>query len=352
MGDYPCSCRVQPLGGMMTVKTALRALARRLPRPVKKQINEGIWMLSSAGRQYSMLAKDKWRTDASLLPLTEAHRSLYGTIHKLYFKEFGILPDIVGCQDFNEKIQWLKLFDQDREIVRCCDKVLVRDRVRERVGDEHLVRLYQVGRHFSDLDFDALPDSFVIKANHDNGTVRVVPDKSAIDREDMANWVNSALRRPFGVDKGEWGYGPIERRVLAEEMLPFEDGLPPRDYKFYVVEGRVVFMHLISGRGTYPTEQTVDPSGVEMGLRLHSAFAPGNGFSRPAEWQEMIRVAEAVGAGFKCVRVDLYLSNRRIYVGEMTFWPKSGLYQGEDRKRIGALLDFDRSTFKPLVSMR
>src|SRR5206468_4400291 len=130
----------------------------------------------------SLLIKIKWRRDRLHLPLTPEHWELYEIIHHLCWRELNDFPNLIRCRDFNDRIQWLKLFDQSEAIVRCTDKILVRDYIRERVGATYLVNLYQTCEHFAEINFEALPNRFVIKANHDSGSVILVRDKGQLDR--------------------------------------------------------------------------------------------------------------------------------------------------------------------------
>jgi len=294
--------------------------------------------------------KKKWASDSQELPLTADHWELYVIIHKLCLKELGEFPNLINCRDFNDRIQWLKLFDQDAEIVRCSDKILVRDYVRERVGGHVLVNLYQVQEQFDKIEFDALPNAFVIKTNHDSGTVILVRDKASLDRSAARRRIENSLRRAYGWTNGEWAYSYIQPKILIEEFIDPELDTPPADFKFYCVEGKVKFCHYIYDRGLDTKEQTIDIDGNDLATELYPSFKLGNDFKKPALWSNMVVLAERLSAGFKCVRVDMYLTGNQIYVGEMTFWPMAGLYKGEGQKRMGAFLDFDRTTFKPLVA--
>lgn len=299
-----------------------------------------------------MAIRRKWQRDRQHLPLEAAHRPLYILIHRSFYRQFGTLPELVHCRDFNDKIQWLKLFDQSEEIIRCMDKIRVRDRVRERVGDAHLVTLYQVRNHFAEIDFDALPSSFVIKTNHDSGSVILVRDKATLDRDEAARQIEAALRRRYGWSTGEWAYAYIQPRILIEAFIEPQREAPPPDYKFYCIDGQVRFCHYIHNRGLDTKEQVLDPEGQDMGTSLYPAFRYEKAFVRPTVWREMLRVAERVAQGFKCVRVDLFCAGEQIYVGEMTFWPMSGCYPGDGQKILGQYLDFDRTTFLPPVTGR
>lgn len=301
-------------------------------------------------RKYGLLVffrvQCKWLRDCRYLPLHFAHWKLYNIIHRLCWKELGKFPDLVECQDFNDRIQWLKLFDQDREIIRCSDKLLVRDYVRERVGEQCLVKLYQVHDRFNQIDFDALPNSFVIKTNHDSGTVVLVRDKAKFDYHRAEDKIVTALKQPFGWLNGEWAYSYIQPKVFVEQYINPECQSPPPDYKFYCVNGVVKFCHFIYDRGIDTKEQIVDPAGKDLMTGLYPSFKRGTDFKKPILWNEMISIACRLAKGFKCVRVDLYCTDNHIYVGELTFWPMAGVYKGEGQKKLGHLLDFDRNTSK------
>lgn len=291
----------------------------------------------------------KWRLDCRKLPLTPAHRELYNIIHRLYWRELRDFPNLVNCRDFNDRIQWLKLFDQDEKIVLCSDKIRVRDYICKKVGDKYLVKLYQVRDHFHEIDFETLPKAFVIKTNHDSGTVILVKDKTKLNYFGAKKKIESALLRPFGWYNGEWAYSFIIPKVFVEEFIEPNKLAPPADYKFYIIEGKMKFCHYISNRGFQTMEQTIDITGEDLKTELYPSFKLSSTFEKPALWNEMIRVAEKVATGFKCVRVDLFFESGRIYVGEMTFWPMAGCYKGNGQKKIGRLLDFDRSTIKPFL---
>jgi hypothetical protein len=293
----------------------------------------------------------KWLQDRVHLPLTDEHFELYNVIHRHYFAEMGYFPNLVKCRDFNDRIQWLKLFDQDYDVVRCCDKIRVRDYVRERVGERYLVGLFQIHNRFADIDFDSLPEPFVIKANNDSGTVILVRNKNALDHRAAAHQVDRALQTVYGWEKGEWAYAYIRPKLLIEEFINPVDSVPPADYKFHCVDGVVRFVHYIYDRGLNTKEQIVDLDGNDLPTGLYPKFERGNGFRKPRKWLEMVSVAERLAAGFKYVRVDLFYCAGNIYAGEMTFWPMAGCYHGDGQRVLGSYLDFNRSTYKSVVGV-
>ena len=292
--------------------------------------------------------RNKWRRDKRHLPLTPQHKPLYVNIHRWCWYKLRDFPDLVNCRDFNDRIQWLKLFDQQPLQVACCDKIRLKTYIETCIGPGHVPRMYQVCKRFEDIDFNALPDSFVIKTNHDSGSVLPVRDKSSLSIEHARKRINKSLDRSYGWIKGEWSYALIEPLVLVEQHLaPDLDALPP-DYKFYCVSGVFRFCHYISGRGDDPREQIVDATGQNLGIGFDPDFKKGEHFLIPTRWADMTSMAETLAAPFKFVRVDMYVVDDKIYVGELTFWPKGGVCDGTDQITIGQMLDFDRSTFKPI----
>jgi hypothetical protein len=307
------------------------------------------WRQRLQSRIVKIKIRLKWLSDKRKLPLTSEHWEIYTICHRVFWRELHDFPNLVTPRDFNDRIQWLKLFDQTEAQIQCSDKILVRDYVREKIGDEYLVDLYQACESFDQIEFSSLPNSFVIKTNHDSGTVVLVRNKAELNWQSAKEKIEASLNRTFGWELGEWAYAFVKPKILIEQFIAPENSSPPPDYKFYVVDGLVKFMHFISDRGADTKEQTVSPNGVDLATSLYPSFQLSNSFQKPSCWAEMIQIAESLGKGFKCVRVDMLQQNGRVYVGEMTFWPMFGCYKGEGQKKLGALLDFDRTTFKPPI---
>lgn len=267
----------------------------------------------------------KWHRDRQVLPLPPAQRELYFNIHRSFWRALGSFPQLAPPRTRNEAIQWCKLFDQRPEHIQCCDKLAVRDLVRERVGEQHVVPLLQVRDHFHQIDFDALPGAFVIKPSHDAGSTILVRDKAALDRREAGQFIERRLGRRYGWTKGEWAYAWVPPRVLVEEFLEPEGATPPPDYKFHCDGGRVLWCGYHYDRGRDVKVQQVDRDGVPItGVRLDHRFGAGTAFVRPPEWDRMVEIAETLAAGFRMLRVDLYRIGGRILAGELTVWPVSG----------------------------
>jgi hypothetical protein len=288
----------------------------------------------------------KWEEDSKSLPLKPEHRDLYFIIHQHMFRKLLRFPNLKDCQDFNDKIQWLKLFDQDEKKILCSDKLGVREFASSRIADKHLVPLYQVVNSFEQIDFDSLPSSFVLKTNHDSGSVILVREKDDLDIKKAKKFLDKSLNQKYGCQVGEWAYSLIKPKILVEFFIDPDGLAPPPDFKFYCVNGKVKFCHYIYDRGHKPKEQLITPDGKDIGVPLHPKFPLGDAFILPVNWNEMIKIAEKLSIGFKCVRVDLFSAAKgEIYLGEMTFWPQAGTYRGHGQRFHGKELDFDRESF-------
>ena len=229
---------------------------------------------------------------------------------------------------YNQKIQWLKLFESTPIKTRLADKYLVREWVRERIGEKYLIPLLGVYRSFDEIDFDPLPSQFVIKGNHGCGYNMIVRDKAQLDldkaREEVDRWMRSNYGKRAGM---ELHYRDIEPLVVIEKFIENKSsGGDLYDYKFWCFNGRVGYVMFLSERNL---------SGLKMAFYdrdwVKQPFVPtrsvdGKTMPRPDNLDEMIGLAEKLSRGFAYVRVDLYrLDDGTVYFGEMTFTPASGL---------------------------
>jgi hypothetical protein len=291
----------------------------------------------------------KWFHDKLYLPLKQDHWEIYQIIHKSAWTKLRDLPNLIEPRDFNDRIQWLKLFDQSQEHIRCCDKLRVREYISERVGPEYLVELYQTCQSFDDINFSALPSSFVIKCNHDSGNVVLVRDKNSHDMNVARDRIEASLKRAYGWEYGEWMYSFVPRRVLVEKFLEEGKGISPSDHRFHCVNGEVRWVQVDIPFKPKMKEVTVNPAGKPLGVHFSTHKIYSEEFTIPPQWSEMIGLAQKLSKGWKYVRIDMFISRNQIFCGEVTFFPVRGYYAGEGQKTMGKLLNFDRTTFKPTI---
>ncbi len=245
-------------------------------------------------------------------------------INKWYRKHCGRLPDLEHPQRFSEKQQWYKLNDKNILKAKCADKYDVREYVAEQ-GLAHLLNeVYGIYDNVRDIDVDALPEQFVLKATHGSGFNLIVKEKSKINWKIWKRIMQSWLYQDIYWSGREWVYRDLKHRIIAEKYLEDETG-ELRDYKFFCFHGVPRFMQLEVGR--YSGENTrnfydMDWNLLPFGKEL--PHDPSLKVDRPYAFEEMQKIAAALSKPFTFVRVDLYQVNGSVYFGELTFFPASG----------------------------
>lgn len=289
------------------------------------------------------LVREKWKKDQlHCRDLHDSHKELYYRIQLSHYQRFDSFINIINPCSYNEKVQWLKLFGQQTEMINLCDKIKVRDYVASVVGERYLSQLYAVCNSVDKLPLDELPGCFVVKCNHDSGSVFLINDKDEADWGRIKKRLKVALSFRHAVDSGEWPYQYITPRILIEEHLCPKDERPPADYKFHCVDGQVKWLQYIFDRGFDTKEMHLTRSLERLPYQMGEAFLLSQeAFDRPSNWEEMLMVAEKLSSPFKYVRIDLYNCNGRIVFGEMTFFPRGGFYLGGDNLEFGKMMTFD-----------
>lgn len=258
-----------------------------------------------------------------LLPRNVFGDSLY---LRMFFRyRFGRKLDLKNPQTYNEKLQWLKLYDRKPEYTKMVDKHAVKEYVAERIGEEHIIPTLGVWDRFEDIDFDALPDQFVLKCTHDSGGLIICTDKAKLDIEKARKTIGHAMKRQYYVNTREWPYKDVPHRIIAEQYMVDESGYELKDYKFFVFDGRVEAMFIATGRNDEAMcFDFFDREFCHMPIKKGGHPNTEKILQKPQSFSQMIEIAEELGKGIPHVRVDLYSINNRIYFGEMTFFSGSG----------------------------
>jgi hypothetical protein len=230
-------------------------------------------------------------------------------------------------QTFNEKIQWLKLYDRKPEYTVMVDKYRVREYIAQKIGEEYLIPLLGVWEDPEDIDFDALPDQFVLKCNHNSGIgMWICKDKEQLDEELVRKELKIGLQENYYFRGREWSYKDIPRRILAEAFLSVKEG-DLADYKIHVFNGEPRFVLVCADRFAESglTEDFYTPQWEHLDLRrpgIPNAKVPQE---KPQLLEQMLLCAKKLSEDFPFVRADFYECNGKIYFGEMTFYPACGM---------------------------
>ncbi|QUN12906.1 glycosyl transferase [Clostridium sp. C1] len=226
---------------------------------------------------------------------------------------------------YNEKIQWLKLYDHNPIYPMIVDKNEVREYVKTKIGDKYLTQKYGVFDNPSDIKIEKLPQSFVIKCTHDSGNVYICEDKNNIDYTKLNNVFNG-LKNNFYYKSREWPYKNVKPRLIIEENLS-RNGEAPIDYKFMCFNGKVKYIQLHEGRFSNHKSYLYDRYGNttdfnNIGNERDNLTAPKLDMELI---NKMIELAETLAEDFIHIRVDFYYVDNKIYFGELTLYDAAGL---------------------------
>jgi hypothetical protein len=252
--------------------------------------------------------------------------------------------DLRNPKTFNEKLQWLKLYYRVPALKCLADKLNVREYVRDRVGERYLNKLYGVYERPEEIDFDALPDAFVIKATHGSSMNILVEAKRQLNIGATRRMVGKWLRENY-YDRGrEWVYRDIPPRVICELFLRDSVGRVPYDFKFFCFNGRPRYIQVDIDRFAHHRRVFYDTDWNRMPFGLLYSM-PEDQVALPSCFEEMLWIACKLSCGIPFVRVDLYAAVRPVF-GEMTFYPGNGseIFQpSEWDLRLGDLLDLPKA---------
>ena len=244
-----------------------------------------------------------------------------------FHASFGYKLNLKDPKTFSEKLQWLKLYDRRPEYVEMVDKHRVRKIVAERIGEEYLIPQLGVWDRPEDIDFDALPDKFVLKCTHNSGVgMCICKDKSTLDIEKVKRELAEGLAQDYYLGGREWPYKNVERRIVAEQYMEDAETEELRDYKFFCFDGVAKALFVATERQA--AEETkfdffdMDYNHLDFRNGHPNAQVPPK---KPVQFEKMRQLAEALSVGIPHVRVDLYEVNGKIYFGELTFSHWSGM---------------------------
>lgn len=233
--------------------------------------------------------------------------------------------DIDNPGTFNEKIQWLKLYDNQPIKTSLADKYAVRKYVSEKIGDEHLIPLLGVWNSFDEIDFSSLPNRFVLKCTHGSGTNMIVHNKSELDFKAAKRKFDQWMDMDYSYKSGfETHYSGIVPKILAEKMLESEDGEDLRDYKVFVFHGKAKLIQVDIDRQHTHKRNLYTPEWEYVPYSICYPTAPDIIVDKPVCLDELIRLSEILGEGFIHVRADFYIWKEQIFFGELTFTHGSG----------------------------
>lgn len=214
-------------------------------------------------------------------------------------------------------------------MTRCGQSLLISMRkwVADKIGAEHVIPLYGVWDSFDDIDFDKLPDAFVLKVTHTSGGYVVCKDKSKFDKEQARKTMEWSLNRDYYWRTREWPYKNVPKRIIAEKYMPSLGNIDSEEYKITCCNGKVAVFTVCRGipHSDYALRHNDNFDRNFNRQNWYAFYTPSKEpVEKPALFEEMVNIAEKLSHGIPQVRVDLYVIDGQIYFGEMTFFTWAG----------------------------
>lgn len=251
------------------------------------------------------------------------------TYIKLVFKStFGYELDLNNPKTFSEKLQWLKLYNRRPEYTMMVDKYRVREYIREKIGDEYLIPLLNVWNSVEKIDFDALPNQFVLKCNHDQGSVVICKDKAHFDIDAAKQKLARKLKRNHYWSIREWPYKNVKPCIICERYMQDDGGKEElSDYKVLCFNGEPKLIEVHRGRfGGGHTQDFYDTDWNKTVFNQPDVPMSDEVMDKPVFADEILGLSRKLSAGIPHVRVDWYYTNGHLYFSELTFYDASGFY--------------------------
>ena len=252
--------------------------------------------------------------------------SNYQLERRRFYKKLGYPLNLQNPKSFNEKIIWKKIHDRNPLLPVTADKHQVRSYVKEVLGEkraeEILIPLLYVTDKPETIPFEKFPSAFIVKANHASGR-NIIVENGNYNQEEIIKICKRWLKTPYGLEKLEWMYQPIKRKIIIEKLLHENKVNTPKDIKFHMFHGKCKLVNVTFNRMNNPSISVFDEKWDFLSVK-GPHYSQGPKIKKPKHYEMMLEVAEKLSKPFDYVRVDLYNVSGKIYFGELTHYVASG----------------------------
>ena len=249
-----------------------------------------------------------------------------------YFAQFKRRCNLKVPKTYNEKLNWLKIHDHNPHYTTLVDKCEAKKYVASIIGEQYIIPTLGVWNSFDEIDFEALPNQFVLKCTHDSEGIVVVKDKASMNKTTTKNKIEAALKKNFYYIGREWPYKNVKPRIIAEKYMEDQVDGELRDYKFFCFHGVPKAMFVASDRASGHVKfDYFDLNFKHLDIKQKYPHAD-KPLRKPVTFDQMIELSRVLSRGFPHVRVDFYEVNGQLYFGELTFYHFSGFMPFEPAK--------------------
>lgn len=274
-------------------------------------------------------------------------------ISLMYFFVLHKWPNLTNPKGFNEKLQWMKLHYHKPIFTTMVDKYAAKQYISDKIGAEYVIPLLGVWDRPEDIDFDKLPNQFVLKCNHTSGIGLVIcKDKNTLDIDKTIKELNRGLKDDYFSKGREWPYKNVQRKILAEEYREDESGFELKDYKLYCFNGEPKFCQVDFGKSSGITRQDFTRNLYDMDwncldIKFNHPNDPHTIIPKPSQYEKMKDFARLLSKGEPFLRVDFYNIGDQILFSEITFYPIAGFgwFKPCDiDKKLGEMINLPQKT--------
>ncbi|MBQ0062668.1 MAG: glycosyl transferase [Prevotella sp.] len=267
-------------------------------------------------------------------------------IKATYYLQNGQKLNLKNPQTFNEKLNWMKIHLHDSLFTRLADKYEVKEYIAQKIGSSYVVPTLGIWNNFEEIDFNALPNEFILKATHNSGGIVICHDKKTFDKETSSKILKNALKQNWYYTSCEWVYKGIRPRILADTLLKDKNKTELQDYKFWCFNGEPKIMYITNkGKNIYENfyDMNFNPININHGF---PRMLPE--YSKPNTFEGMRQLATTLSKNIPFVRIDFFDIDGHIYFGEFTFYDWGGMRRfktKEEELMLGSWIDLS-SYFK------
>lgn len=258
-----------------------------------------------------------------------------------YFIKTGKRLNLKDPKSFNEKIQWLKLYNKQPLYSIMVDKYNVKKYVSQLIGDEYIIPTLGVWSSFEKINFENLPNQFVLKTTHDSGGVEICKNKENFNFKKARKHLNKSLRTKFYLRGKEWPYKGVKPLILAEPFMVDESNYELKDYKIFTFNGKPKFIQVDFDRFSNHKRNIYDTDWNFIDVEIQYSNDKNKIINRPSSLNKMLELAKKLSKNTPHLRVDFYVILSKIYFGELTFFTESGFAKFSDKDfeyTLGALI--------------
>lgn len=241
-----------------------------------------------------------------------------------YFLIFRKKLNLDNPETFNEKLQWLKLYNRKPEYTKMVDKYEVKKYIADLIGNEYLIPTLGIYDSFDDIDFKKLPNKFVIKCTHDSGSILICKDKSVIDINKAKKQFNKTMKRNFYYFGREWAYKNVKPRIIIEKYMEDESLSELKDYKVFNFNGQSKLIQVDFNRFSGHKRNMYNTKWEKLDMNLIYKINKDIQIEKPQHLEQILKLSSKLSKGSAFMRTDFYVIKDKIYFGEITFYPESG----------------------------